>query len=87
MDSKMLRGKRALVTGSVQGIGLAVALELAEAGAEVLLQSSNRRCRHGLSCSVVTGTPAFATCCEKSNRAAGLPSRRRSAAQWWGCVT
>ena len=32
MESKMLHGKRALVTGSVQGIGLAVALELARAG-------------------------------------------------------
>jgi 3-hydroxybutyrate dehydrogenase len=33
----MLVGRRALVTGSVQGIGLAVARELAEAGAEVVL--------------------------------------------------
>jgi len=37
MKSQMLHGKRALVTGSVQGIGLAVALELARAGAEVVL--------------------------------------------------
>ena len=37
MESQMLHGKRALVTGSVQGIGLAVALELARAGAEVVL--------------------------------------------------
>jgi 3-hydroxybutyrate dehydrogenase len=33
----LLNGKRALVTGSVQGIGLAIALELARSGAEVVL--------------------------------------------------
>ncbi len=33
----LLNGRRALVTGSVQGIGLALATELARAGAEVVL--------------------------------------------------
>jgi 3-hydroxybutyrate dehydrogenase len=37
MTTKMLSGKRALVTGSVQGIGLALATELAQAGADVVL--------------------------------------------------
>ncbi|HEX2530263.1 MAG TPA: SDR family NAD(P)-dependent oxidoreductase, partial [Burkholderiaceae bacterium] len=37
MDTMKLQGKRALVTGSVQGIGLAIATELARAGAEVVL--------------------------------------------------
>ena len=37
MTTKMLSGKRALVTGSVQGIGLALATELAQAGANVVL--------------------------------------------------
>jgi len=37
MTQAILRGKRALVTGSVQGIGLAMAKELARAGAELVL--------------------------------------------------
>ncbi|MBL8562672.1 MAG: 3-hydroxybutyrate dehydrogenase [Gemmobacter sp.] len=35
----MLQGKRAIVTGSNSGIGLGVAIELAKAGAEVILNS------------------------------------------------
>lgn len=37
MKSMELRGKRALVTGSVQGIGLAIAMELARSGVELVL--------------------------------------------------
>lgn len=37
MKNRMLEGKRALVTGSVQGIGLAIARALAESGAQVVL--------------------------------------------------
>ncbi|MBI1891186.1 MAG: 3-hydroxybutyrate dehydrogenase [Burkholderiales bacterium] len=37
MDSTTLTGKRALVTGSVQGIGLEIAKALARSGAEVIL--------------------------------------------------
>lgn len=37
MDTMDLQGKRALVTGSIQGIGLAIASELARAGADVVL--------------------------------------------------
>ena len=36
-----LNGKKALVTGSSGGIGLAIALGLAEAGAEVVLHGRN----------------------------------------------
>jgi len=45
MDKQFLSGKRALVTGSVQGIGLAMARELARAGADVVL--------HGLAAATV----------------------------------
>lgn len=44
-DTPLLRGKRALVTGSVQGIGLAIAEALARQGASVVL--------HGLAASDV----------------------------------
>lgn len=37
METMTLRGKRAFVTGSVQGIGLAIAKELARSGADVVL--------------------------------------------------
>lgn len=37
MEKMVLQGKRALVTGSVQGIGLAIATELARAGADIVL--------------------------------------------------
>jgi 3-hydroxybutyrate dehydrogenase len=37
MTTLDLKGKRALVTGSVQGIGLAIAVELARSGADVVL--------------------------------------------------
>jgi len=39
----MLAGKKAVVTGSSTGIGRAVALELARAGAEVLVHAGHRR--------------------------------------------
>lgn len=37
MTTLNLAGKRALVTGSVQGIGLAIAVELARSGVDVVL--------------------------------------------------
>lgn len=41
-----LRGKRALITGSVQGIGLAIAAELARAGACVVLHGLADEAQH-----------------------------------------
>lgn len=58
----MLAGKRALVTGSVQGIGLAIARELARAGVAVGL--------HGLA------TEAQAESAVAEIRAAGAPEAR-----------
>ena len=37
MNEMQLKDKRALVTGSVQGIGLAIAMELARSGVDVVL--------------------------------------------------
>ena len=39
----MLKGKRAIVTGSNSGIGLGVAIELAKSGAEVVINSFTDR--------------------------------------------
>ena len=39
----ILKGKRAVVTGSNSGIGLGVAVELAKAGAEVVINSFTDR--------------------------------------------
>ena len=36
-----LKGKRALVTGSSRGIGRAIAIKLAECGAEVIVHGAN----------------------------------------------
>jgi 3-oxoacyl-[acyl-carrier protein] reductase len=44
VSGRALAGKRALVTGSTSGIGRAIALELADAGADVLIHG--RRSRH-----------------------------------------
>ena len=57
MNEKFLSGKTALVTGSVQGIGLAIATRLAQAGAAIVL--------HGLA------TPAQVAEAETSLRQSG----------------
>jgi len=49
LDSFQLHGRRALITGSSAGIGLALAEALAQAGAHVILNgrtASNKVCRH-----------------------------------------
>ena len=38
-----LTGKEALVTGSTQGIGLAIAEGLAQAGAKIILNGRNKK--------------------------------------------
>jgi 3-hydroxybutyrate dehydrogenase len=49
----MLKGKRAIVTGSNSGIGLGVAVELARAGADVVLNSFTDRAEdHDLAASI-----------------------------------
>ena len=60
MSTKMLQGRRALVTGSTQGIGLAVAEALAAQGCSLVL--------HGL------GSPADIEAAQARVRAAGAPS-------------
>ena len=57
MTEPFLSGKTALITGSTQGIGLAIAIRLAEAGAAIVL--------HGLA------TPAQVAKAEATTRAAG----------------
>ena|ERR1700687_2148337 len=57
MNEPFLSGKTALITGSTQGIGLAIAIRLAQAGAAIVL--------HGLA------TPAQAAEAEAATRAAG----------------
>ncbi len=59
MSGKMLEGRRALVTGSTQGIGLAVAEALAAQGCSLVL--------HGL------GSPADIESAQARVRAAGAP--------------
>lgn len=60
MNSDMLEGRRALVTGSVQGIGLAVALELARAGAQVLLHGLADAATHAAARSALAACSAHA---------------------------
>jgi 3-hydroxybutyrate dehydrogenase len=50
MNSTFLAGKRAFVTGSVQGIGLAMAKELASAGAQVVLHGLPDAAVHAAAC-------------------------------------
>ena len=55
----MLTGKRAIVTGSNSGIGLGVAIELAKAGAEVVINSfTDRPEDHALAAQIATDTGA-----------------------------
>ena len=55
----MLQGKRAIVTGSNSGIGLGVAIELAKAGAEVILNSfTDRPEDHALAAQIASETGA-----------------------------
>ena len=55
----MLQGKRAIVTGSNSGIGLGVAIELAKAGAEVVINSfSDRPEDHALAAQISADTGA-----------------------------
>jgi len=57
--SKILAGKRAVVTGSNSGIGLGIARSLAEAGAEVIINSfSDTAEDHALAASLATETGA-----------------------------
>jgi len=63
-----LKGKKALVCGSSQGIGLAVAQELASLGAQcVLLARNEDRLKAALQTLAVTDQPILATPtpCEK----------------------
>jgi len=60
MNAEMLQGRRALVTGSTQGIGLAVAEALAAQGCSLVL--------HGL------GSPADIEAAQARVRAAGAPA-------------
>lgn len=53
MSDRFLQGRRALVTGSVQGIGLAMATELARAGATVLLHGLPDAAVHAQACAAV----------------------------------
>ena len=55
----MLTGKRAIVTGSNSGIGLGVAIELAKAGAEVVINSFTDRSEdHALAAQIAADTGA-----------------------------
>ena len=60
MNGKLLQGRRALVTGSTQGIGRAVAEALAAQGCSLVL--------HGL------GSPAEVEAAQAAVRAAGAPA-------------
>ena len=57
----ILKGKRAVVTGSNSGIGLGVAVELAKAGAEVVINSfTDRPEDHALAAQIAADTGANA---------------------------
>jgi 3-hydroxybutyrate dehydrogenase len=62
MMSMSLQGRRALVTGSVQGIGLAIARSLAQAGAQVVLHGLPDEVAHARACQeigVLCGRPVL----------------------------
>jgi len=91
MSDTFLRGRRALVTGSVQGIGLAMAAELARAGASVVLHGLPDAAAHAQACKAVAAvggaarrSPSTAagrrSSCRQGDRAGGresVPTWRR----------
>lgn len=60
MSDKLLQGRRALVTGSVQGIGLAIAQELARQGCAIVLHglAGEAQAQQARSAVLAAGAPA-----------------------------
>jgi NAD(P)-dependent dehydrogenase (short-subunit alcohol dehydrogenase family) len=80
-----LNGKRALVTGASRGIGRAIALELAAAGARVALASRSQEALDGVAREVETaGGTALAVACHVGQREAVTALVARVADTWGG---
>ena len=73
-----LRGKVALVTGSSQGIGRGIALELARAGCDVVLTGRGEAKLRAVAAEIETARPQGRHSCRRphhAGRAAGLGGR------------
>ncbi len=71
LEARPLAGKRALVTGAAKRIGRAIALELAEAGAEVAItfRGSDAAAQHTVDALQAAGARAFAVNCDVRSEA------------------
>ena len=83
MSDPFLRGRRARVTGSVQGIGLAMATELARAGASVGLHGLPDAAAHAQACKAVAAVGGAAR--RSPSTAAGQRSSCRQGDRAGGC--
>jgi 3-hydroxybutyrate dehydrogenase len=86
-DSGPLAGKRAVVTGATKGIGRAIALRLAEAGADVVVSARSEADLEALQAEIAgRGRRALAIACDVTDAQQVNERLARGALDTWGGV-